>query len=142
MFVQTRWKAVCCFHRPEKAFDLVRQDMLLNVLCSAGISTTFINAVKAIYSKVLSCVRVNGKVLLCVRVNGKFTAMFNCPQGCVLSRTPFSIAINEIATSVANKGKHGIQLLPGLTELFILLFADNLAGKCRTAGFERWKGPI
>ena len=120
--------------------------MLLNVLGSAGISTTFINAVKAIYSKVLSCVRVNGKVLSCVRVNGKFTDMFNCPQGlgqgCVLSPTPFSIVINEIATSVANKGKHSIQLVPGLIELFILLFADNLAGKCRTAGFERWKGPI
>ena len=104
-----------------KAFDSVRRDTLLNMLCSAGISNTFINAVKAIYGKVLSC----------VRVNGEFTDMFDCPQGlrqgCVLSPTLFSIVINEIATSVANEGKHGIQLLPGLIELFILLFADDLA---------------
>ena len=39
----------------------------------------------------------------------------------------FSIIINEIATCVANEGKHGEQLLPGLIELFILLFADDLA---------------
>ena len=45
----------------------------------------------------------------------------------MLSPTLFSIVINEIATSVANEGKHGIQLLPGLIELFILLFADDLA---------------
>ena len=55
--------------------------------------------------------------------------MFDCPQGlrqgCVLSPTLFSILINEIATNVANEGKHGIQLLPGLIELFILLFADD-----------------
>ena len=28
---------------------------------------------------------------------------------------------------MANEGKHGLQLLPGLIELFILLFADDLA---------------
>ena len=44
-----------------KAFDSVRRDTLLNMLCSAGISNTLINAVKAIYGKVLSCVRVNGE---------------------------------------------------------------------------------
>ena len=99
-----------------KAFDSVRRDTLLNMLCSAGISNTFINAVKAIYGKVLSC----------VRVNGEFTHMFDCPQG-LRQGCVFSIVINEIATSVANEGKHGIQLLHGLIELFILLFADDLA---------------
>ena len=44
--------------------------MLLNMLCSAAISNTFINAVKALYGKVLSG----------VRVNGEFTDMFDCPQ--------------------------------------------------------------
>ena len=66
-----------------------------------------------------------------MRVNGEFTDIFECPQGlrqgCVLSPTLFSVVINEIATSVANEGKHGMQLLPGLIEHFILLFADDLA---------------
>ena len=57
--------------------------------------------------------------------------MFECPhglrQGCVLSPTLFSIIINELAAEVSENGKHGIQLLPGLIELFILLFADDLA---------------
>ena len=57
-----------------KAFDSVRRDTLLNMLCSAGISNTFINAVKAIYGKVLSCVRVNGEftdILTVLKVSGK-----------------------------------------------------------------------
>ena len=58
-------------------------------------------------------------------------------QGCVLSPTLFSIVINETATSVANEGKHGIQLLPGLIELFILLFANDLALlSCSPHGFQ------
>ena len=82
------------------------------MLCSAGISNKLSNAVKANYGKVSSC----------VRVSGEFADMFDCPQGLrqgrVLSPTLFSIIINEIATSVATEGKHGIQLLPGLIELF------------------------
>ena len=51
-------------------FDCVKHDTLLNMLCSAGISNTFITTVKAIYSNISSC----------VRMNGEFTDMFDCPQ--------------------------------------------------------------
>ena len=64
-------------------------------------------------------------------MSSEFTDMFECPQGlrqgCVLSPTLFSIIVNELATELSENGKHGVQLLPGLTELFILLFADDLA---------------
>ena len=54
----------------KNAFDCVKHDTLLNMLCSAGISNTFITTVKAIYSNISSC----------VRMNGEFTDMFDCPQ--------------------------------------------------------------
>ena len=38
----------------------------------------------------------------------------------------FSLFINEIASSVEQLGMHGIQLLPGLVEIFLLLFADDI----------------
>ena len=38
----------------------------------------------------------------------------------------FSLFINETAPSVEQQGMHGIQLLPGLVEIFLLLFADDI----------------
>ena len=105
----------------KKAFDSVRRHVLIKMLSNAGVSSKFICAIKAIYEQVFSSVRVNSFM----------TEMFECPiglrQGCVLSPTLFSIVINEIATRMAEEGKHGVQMLPGLIELFILLFADDLA---------------
>ena len=38
----------------------------------------------------------------------------------------FSFFINELAIEVSKTGKHGIQLIPGTTEVFLLLFADDV----------------
>ena len=48
-------------------------------------------------------------------------------QGCILSPTLFSLFINEITTQMQLKGKHGVQLLPGMKELFIIIFADDVS---------------
>ena len=42
------------------------------------------------------------------------------------SRSRFSIIINEKAIHFQDGGKHSVQLLPGLVELFVLLFADGI----------------
>ena len=41
----------------------------------------------------------------------------------------FSLIVNEIVEHLSAEGKHGVQLWSGLTELFILLFADDLVLK-------------
>ena len=38
----------------------------------------------------------------------------------------FSFFINELAIEVPKTGKHGLQLIPGTTEICLLLFADDV----------------
>ena len=47
-------------------------------------------------------------------------------QGCLLSPLMFSFFINELAIEVSKTGKHGIQLITGTFEIFLLLFADDV----------------
>ena len=47
--------------------------------------------------------------------------------------TFFNVHFNEIAVELSNVGQHGIQLQPGMLELFLLLFADDLALLSSTA---------
>ena len=80
-------------------------------------------------------------LLSCIRANCKCSEFFDCPdgvrQGCVLSPTLFSLFINQLANHVTEKGRHGIQLKPGVMELFILLVADDAALLSTTpAGFQ------
>ena len=55
---------------------------------------------------------------------------FECPdgvrQGCVLSATLFCLFIDLLEEHIQSTGKHGVQMLSGLIELFILLFADDV----------------
>ena len=64
--------------------------------------------------------------LSCVRANSEYSDFFDCSvgvrQGCVLSPTIFSLFINQLASYITETGRHGVELLSGLVELFILLF--------------------
>ena len=73
------------------AFDSVHRVSLFGSLVRAGLSGTFLNALKAMYKSVVSCVRVNN-------LNTEFfTCPFGLKQGCILSPGLFSMFINEIA---------------------------------------------
>jgi hypothetical protein len=113
-------KLYACFVDLKKAFDTVHRRSLFGILQKAGLPGKFYNAIAAVYKTVLSCVRVNSDL----------TDFFECPsgvrQGCILSPVLFSLFINEIASAVDQEGLHSIQLLPGLVELFLLLFADDI----------------
>ena len=106
-----------------KAFDSVRHCKLLKTLQKEGVSGKFAGAIKAMYTYLLSC----------VRVKNEYTDLFECPngvrQGCVLSPTFFFfffLFINQLAEHIQSTGKHGVQMLSGLIELFTLLFADDV----------------
>ena len=64
-------KLYVAFIDPRKAIDSTKRETLLKTLCREEVSSEFVDAIKAIYQKVLSC----------VTVNSEFTDMFQCPQG-------------------------------------------------------------
>ena len=105
----------------KKAFDSVRHDKLLQCLISQGVRGKFLASLKSMYESLLSC----------VRTNCEFSDVFECPvgvrQGCVLSPTLFSMFINQLADHMDVNGKDGVEMLPDIMELFILLFADDVA---------------
>ena len=104
-----------------KAFDTVKRNVLWNVLLHLGIGGNMFNTLRAMYSSVLSCVRCNP------RNTDYFNCMQGLKQGCLVSPVLFSFLINELASEIVLRGKHGIQLLPREIELFLLMFADDIA---------------
>ena len=104
-----------------KAFDTVKRNVLWNVLLKLYLCGNMFNTLRAMYSSVLSY----------VRCNPRNTDYFNCvqglKQGCLVSPILFSFLINELASEILLRGKHGIQLLPREIELFLLMFADHVA---------------
>lgn len=112
----------------KKAFDSVNHEKLLEAVYKEGVRGKFFGALKVMYESLVSCVRVNHEL----------SDIFECPvgvrQGCVLSPTLFSLFINELANYISENGVHGVQLLPNLLELFILLFADDVTLISTTPG--------
>ena len=76
---------------------------------------------KGNYPKAFKEMYKTGKA--CVRTTEGLTNYFDCPigfkQGCIASPILFSLFINEFANMV--------QLFPELTEILLLMFADDLA---------------
>lgn len=56
---------------------------------------------------------------------------FSCPtglrQGCSLSPILFVLFIDELYTKLRDNNTRGVQLLPNMIEIFLLMFADDIA---------------
>jgi hypothetical protein len=119
-YLLNKTKLYVAFVDFRKAFDSVNRNALWHVLRKNGINGKLYMALKGVYKSVLAC----------VRVNGIYSDFFDCPngvkQGCLLSPQMFSFFINELAMELSRKGRHGIQLIPGAVEIFLLLFADDV----------------
>ena len=121
-------KIYVCFVDFKRAFDSVNREKLWAVLKTNGLKGTLMKVIKSMYEGVKTC----------VRVNGDYTDFFNCDeglkQGCLLSPILFSMFVNEFTKIIETSGLRGIQLHPDLIEIFILLFADDIALISDTVG--------
>ena len=101
-----------------KAYDRVDRKKLWTRLHDMGINGSFLKFLKALYKGSSCRVRVGD------RLSEAFTINTGLRQGCVLSPTLFSLYINDVVTTLKEKG-HGLQCgsdtIPGL------LFADDTA---------------
>ena len=66
-----------------------------------------------------------------VKINDEYTDYFNCTeglrQGCLLSTILFFMFVNEFTNIIETSGLRGIQLFPDFIEIFLLLFAEDIA---------------
>ena len=74
---------------------------------------------------------ITPRMYTCVRFNNECTNTFDCPvslrQGCLLCPVILSISVNELSKLIENSDICGIQLFPDITEILLLLFADDIA---------------
>lgn len=113
-------KVYAAFIDYRKAFDTVDRNKMWETLEKIKTSTKLITILKSMYSSVSACVRWGGKI------SDFFDCSQGLKQGCLLSPVIFSLLISEVAEFVRQNGRHGIQLLPGLDEIYSLLFADDI----------------
>ena len=121
VYGEGRGKLYVCFVDYRKAFDSVNHTHLWRVLYNSGLSTKFLSMLKAIYADVQSCVRWQHAL------SDFFPCTVGVKQGAIESPGIFSLFINVVAEFVRARGKHGVQMLPGMMEIFLLLFADDIA---------------
>ena len=118
----------CLFIDFSKAFDTVDHQKLLSSLNKKGIGGKLFKILLSMYQKLKSC----------VRNNQSFTEFFECNigtrQGCKLSPILFSLFINDIVQELRNNCPHGIFISQNIPEIFVLLYADDIANCADTVG--------
>ena len=111
----------CLFIDFTKAFDTVDHYKLLSSLNNKGIGGKVFKILLSMYKKLKSC----------VRANQSFTEFFDCNvgtrQGCKLSPILFSLFINDIVQELRNNCQNGIFISQNIPEIFVLLYADDIA---------------
>jgi hypothetical protein len=92
---------------------------MIKVLERSGIQGPYLNLIKAIYSKPVANIKVNGEKL------EAFPQKPGTRQGCTLSPYLFNIALDVLARTIQQQKEiKGIQI--GKEEVKISLFADDM----------------
>jgi hypothetical protein len=103
----------------EKAFDKIQYPFMIKVLERSRIQGPCLNIIKAIYSKPVGNIKLNGEKLEAVPLKSQTT------QGCPLSLYLFNIVLEVLARAIRQqKVIKGIQI--GKDEVKVSLFADDM----------------
>ena len=103
----------------EKAFDKIQHSFMLKVLERSGIQDSCLNIIKAIYSKPIAHIKLNGEKLKAIPLKS------GTRQGCPLSPYLFNVVLEVLARKIRQQKEiKGIQL--GKNEVKISLFADDM----------------
>ena len=114
----TKKKLYTCFVDFKKAYDTVWRNGLFFKLLKLGISTGFVQLIRDMYSKLQSCVHLQGGV------STTFDSLVGLKQGCNLSPLLFNLFVNDIISDV-NRLNKGVPHLENL-QVSCLLYADDL----------------
>ena len=103
----------------EKAFDKTQHPFMLKVLERTGIQGQYLNITKAIYSKPVANIKLNGEKLEAIPLKS------GTRQSCALSPYLFNIVLEVLARAIRQqKEVKGIHI--GKEEVKLSLFADMI----------------
>ena len=78
----------------EKAFDKIQHPFMIKVLERLGIRGSYLNIIKAIYSKLTAKIKLNGEKLKAIPLKS------GTRQGCPLSPYLFNIVLKVLAIAI------------------------------------------
>jgi retron-type reverse transcriptase len=103
----------------EKAFDEIQHPFTIKVLERSGIQGLYLNMIKAIYTKSVANIKVNGEKLETIPLKS------GTGQGCPLSPYLFNILLEILARAIRQQKEiKGMQI--GKEEVKISVFADDM----------------
>jgi hypothetical protein len=103
----------------EKAFDKIQHPFMMKVLERSGIQGPYINIIKAIYSKTVANIKINGEKLEAIPLKSETT------QGCPLSPYLFNIVLEVLSRAIRQQKEiKEIQIIK--EEVKISLFPDDM----------------
>jgi hypothetical protein len=103
----------------KKSFDKIQHPFMVKVLESSGIQGPYLNIIKAIYSKTVANIKLNGEKLEAIPLKS------GSRQGCPLSLYLFNIVLEVLARAIRQQKEiKWIQI--GKEEVKLLLFADDM----------------
>ena len=102
------------------AFDTIVRGDLMECLRCFGVDEKIVGIIEDMYREVIVEIRNNNSS------SDQFRSTVGVRQGCKLSPLLFSLYINVLAEKI-KETNIGVQLHPGILQICILLFADDIA---------------